>query len=81
MLECPRQWEDYQLVGGAVQVDAQLVSVQISWDVSELDSDFGTLAVKGLASLEQEGDIIPSGVVDESPHSCKGGTEAAHESN
>ena len=43
----------------------------------ELYSDFCSLGVQGLASLEQEGHTIPAGVVNEACHSSKCGTQTA----
>jgi len=43
----------------------------------ELYSDFCSLGVQGLASLQQEGHAIPAGIVNETSHSSKCGTQTA----
>lgn len=48
--------------------------------MSELHTDFCPFGVQGFACLQQEGDAIPSSIVDEAGHSSKGGAQTAPQS-
>lgn len=70
----------HQLISSSVKVLVQLGCVQVARDMAELDPNLCCAALEGFASLEQEGDAIPSGVVDEHGHRTEGRAPTARQS-
>jgi hypothetical protein len=66
-----------QLVGGAIEVEAEAVAEQVARHVAELHADLRAPAGQRLARLEQERHAVPARVVDEQRDRRKRRAQAA----